>query len=142
MRLYQFALLVCLPMFFLSGEKQELTLQVKNIQQPKGQVWIGVYNSEQNFLDKTKAIAVEGKVVDKNGTVSFKLDLPFGEYAIAVFHDINNNGVLDQTFIGIPKEPYAFSQKLKSKWRAPTYSDVKFQFNQAGQALSVSLEKW
>ncbi len=35
-----------------------------------------------------------------------------GTYAVAVFHDLNGNGRLDRNFIGLPSEPYGFSNDV------------------------------
>ncbi|MEL6719579.1 MAG: DUF2141 domain-containing protein [Bacteroidota bacterium] len=124
-------------------EKQPLILEVENIEVAKGHIWFGVYDSEQSFLNEEKAVAIFGEAVEREGTLQIKFnEIPFGTYAIAVFHDVNNNGTLDQTFVGIPKEPFAFSQSLKSKWRAPEYEEMKFSFNQANQRLKFKLENW
>jgi len=42
-------------------------------------------------------------------------DLEPGNYALMAFRDRNGNGVLDRSFIGIPKEPVAFSQGYAPK---------------------------
>lgn len=122
---------------------QTLRLEVENITSTKGQLWFGVYDSEQNFLDKANAVAVFGQKIDKTGALTIKSDLlKYGTYAIAVFHDINNNGELDTNMWGVPKEPYAFSNPPKSKWRAPLFDEVKFTFNQSNQQLKLRLENW
>ena len=36
--------------------------------------------------------------------------LPAGRFAVAVFHDENDNGEIDTDFLGIPKEGYGFSR--------------------------------
>ena len=39
-------------------------------------------------------------------------------------------------------EPYAFSKKLKTKWRLPKFNEVKFSFSEDDQVLKTSLKKW
>lgn len=39
-------------------------------------------------------------------------DLTPGRYAIAVLHDLNGNGEFDRTAIGLPTEPYGFSNDI------------------------------
>ena len=120
-----------------------ITLEVNNVKEAKGYLWIGVYNNAQDFMNKEKAIMVKGEIVKKTGVHYFRLEnLPLGTIAVALFHDVNGNGELDQTIIGIPKEPYAFSQKLKTKWRVPQYEDVKIEFKKAGQIVQMNLEQW
>lgn len=124
-------------------ESNHLMLQINNIQDSKGKIWLAVYDSQDSFLDKTKAIMLRGIEVKNARQLQFKLEgLDLGIYAIAIFHDVNENGTMDQSFIGIPKEPYAFSKRPSSKWRVPVFEDVKFQFNYSGQLLQLNLENW
>ncbi len=136
-----FIVLVCslLPL----NEKSSLVLEIDNIEQAKGYVWVGVYDSEKSFLNKELATAVLGEAIKRVGSLSVEVkDIPYGTYAVAIFHDINGNGELDQGMFGVPKEPYAFSRPLKSKWRAPTFEDVKFQFKSPKQRLRLGLADW
>ena len=49
-------------------------------------------------------------------------------YAIAVFHDINDNGILDKNALGIPLEPYGFSRNARARFTsAPPFEDAKIE---------------
>lgn len=142
----RFILLLALAIFLTgahSGKMSgKLLLDVKNIRSTDGMIWVGIYNSPSNYLQKEKAI-VKGFHIRQTGSVLIPLDdMPYGEYAIAIFHDENNNGELDRTLIGIPSEPYAFSRKPSSKWRIPDFREIQFHFNQDNQHLLLQLEKW
>ncbi|MEM9885526.1 MAG: DUF2141 domain-containing protein [Bacteroidota bacterium] len=136
--------LLVLSSFLLGYPKnQVLQIEVENISTPKGCVWFGIYNSEQSFLNKERAVAVFGEKITKAGMIQVRFDqMPFGTYAVAIFHDVNSNGELDQNLMGIPKEPYAFSKQPKSKWRVPTYEEVNFDFKRPNQSLKMRLENW
>ncbi len=119
-----------------------LSIEINNIQSSQGMVWVGIYASEQTFLVKEKAI-VEGFVIREEGQLIVDIpDLKFGEYAVAVFHDENNNGVMDRNLLGIPSEPFAFSKPPKSKWRLPKFEEVRFSFAHPDQKVSTHLKKW
>lgn len=49
-----------------------------------------------------------------------------GEYALLVYFDENNNGRIDKNFIGIPKEPLAFSNSYRPKG-PPSYQRAAFR---------------
>lgn len=124
-------------------EKGELVLHVNNIEQAGGMVWIGVYDSQNNFLIQENATLVQGVKVDMTGELIMHLDeIPYGTYAIAIFHDENNSGAMDQNFIGIPLEPYSFSVPYSSRWRIPKFEDVKFEFNHSHQVVETDLRRW
>ena len=119
-----------------------LELQVSNVKKAEGWIWVGVYDSEANFLIKEKAI-IKGVEVNATGTVSMKVDsVKFGDCAVAIFHDINGNGEMDRNWLGIPSEPHAFSRKPSSKWRLPRFQEVFFDFKQDHSKLSVELSRW
>lgn len=129
--------------FRLTDEKSgTLIIHIDNIEKIGGIIWIGMYDSEDTYMVKEQAI-VKGIDVKKTGKISFSLEsLPYGRYALALFHDINGNGELDRNLIGIPSEPYAFSQKPKSKWRLPRFREIAFDFGKDKQILETKLHKW
>jgi uncharacterized protein (DUF2141 family) len=51
--------------------------------------------------------------------------LPQGTYALTALHDENANGELD-TFLGIPREGFAFSNNPRIGFGPPSYSRVRF----------------
>lgn len=123
-------------------ETGELVITVDNINKTKGTIWIGLYDSADNYLIKEKSILKKIDVKQKGSSQLIVENLPFGTYAVALFHDINANGEMDKNLLGIPSEPYAFSKKPKSKWRIPKFDEVKFNFSKDRQQLKTKLKKW
>lgn len=140
-------LLLIFPIFPLTDhygllDEGDLRLRVTNIQHPQGTIWVGVYDSEENFLIKEKAI-LKGVEVDITGTIDITVgQVKFGQCAVAIMHDVNGNGEMDRNWIGIPVEPYAFSRKPRSKWRLPRFREVVFDFNPQHNRLSIELDRW
>ncbi len=123
-------------------DRADLFIEVDNIRQDMGTIWVGIYDKEANFLVKEKAIIL-GEAVRTTGRLTVQVsDLPRGEYAVALFHDINGNGELDVNFLGIPTEPFAFSGQPGSRWRLPRFEEVKFNFVYPNQVLNTRLRKW
>lgn len=119
-----------------------LQVEVTDVQEAGGMIWLGLYDGPDHFLDKEKAV-LKGVVVERAGVYVIALEeLPFGAYALAVFHDQNNNGLLDQNWLGIPKEPFAFSRPISSKWRLPRFEEVSFVFDREKQVVRTSLKRW
>lgn len=72
----------------------------------------------------------------QNLTVSYIFkSVPAGDYSVFVFHDENNNGVLDTGFLNRPLEARGYSQVLPDDVN-PIASTIKFQ--QARFTLSDS----
>ncbi|SHH03844.1 Uncharacterized conserved protein, DUF2141 family [Flavobacterium micromati] len=105
-----------------------INVEVNGLKNNKGQVMIGIYNSEKTFLEKT----FRGNValIKNNKATATFANMPAGEYAISVFHDENSNGKLDVNFMGIPKEEYAASNGAKGFMGPPKYIDAMFKANE------------
>ena len=112
-----------------------------NIEVPAGKLYIAVFDSQDAFLHPEKARFQGIFPVDRLGSQKVVIkDVPAGTYALSCFHDVNNNGILDKNWMGIPKEPYCFSNNARPRFRAPTWEEAKFAFR--SQSLSLHLEKW
>lgn len=68
--------------------------------------------------------------------------MTFGEYSIAVYHDWNSNDKLDTNILGIPNEPYGFSNNARSKWGPPKYEIAQFELNQSKKEMVIQVKKW
>lgn len=120
-----------------------LQLEITNIQKAKGYINIAVSSGTENFLKDDKILVAQRVPVKKIGLIQIHLDnLPRGEYAIALFHDINDNNKLDTNFLGVPNEPYGFSNNARSKWGPAKYEEAKFQLNKKQQKMVIVLKKW
>lgn len=90
-----------------TAAEKKLTVEITNVASEEGQIILAIYNSSENY-DKRIAFQ-EVKLKPENDTVIFETNVPDGEYLVMLVHDINNNGKLDTTFIGMPKEPVGLS---------------------------------
>ena len=65
-------------------------------------------------------------------------DLPAGRYAVVVFHDENDNGVIDHGLLG-PSEPLGFSGGfvLSLFSGRPDFEQLKFDFKPPEQMLEI-----
>ena len=90
-----------------TAEEKKLTVEITNVTSEEGQIILAIYNSSENY-DKRIAFQ-EVKLKPEIDTVIFETNVPDGEYLVMLVHDINNNGKLDTSFIGMPKEPVGLS---------------------------------
>lgn len=120
-----------------------LTVKVKDVLQTQGSVRMAVYNNEKSFLSESQSF--RSAVLSLKPGINTQLScdqLPFGFYAVAVYHDLNNNGKMDKNALGIPTEPYAFSNNINVKWRAPKFREAAFSFAASQQEIVVVLKRW
>ena len=112
-----------------------------------GPVLLAVYDKEEYF-GKTKAnqktnpkhilLGAKGLISNYKGKVTF--DLPYGKYVVAGIHDLDNNGVLTGNFLGMPKEPFGFSNNKRGNLGPPKWKDVLIEFNEDNQKILINLK--
>lgn len=122
------------------GETVAATLTVDNVATNTGTLWVGIYESPQDFLDREHGRLVSHHVTGTGRQHIYVDGLVVGKtYAVAVFHDENDNGELDTNLLGLPAEPWAFSRSLQSWLRKPRFEEMSFVFEPAGGLPILSL---
>jgi len=118
--------------------QHHFTVEVSDLVADKGSVYLGLYDKKLGFLKEDAAFA-NAKVKATGNKVSYTFkNLPVGEYAVAVYQDVNNNGKCDRNMIGYPTEGFGFSKNYRPKLSAPTFNEVKIAVKQSTKA-SISL---
>ena len=79
-----------------------------------------------------------GSAVPAGSSARFE-NLPPGDYAIAAFQDVNENGVLDKNALGIPTEPYGFSNDARGWFGPPSWQAARFHLGAADGAVTLTL---
>ncbi|MEQ8625316.1 MAG: DUF2141 domain-containing protein [Vicingaceae bacterium] len=120
--------------------KKMLYLEVEGINKLEGNIGILVFASKEGFPRKAeKAIMeLEVKVTSNKMKIPLK-DLPYGDYAFSVMQDVNSNKEMDVNLIGIPKEPYGFSNNPSIFFGIPNFKDVVVNFSDRNQLTTVKL---
>ena len=119
-----------------------LMIRLENLAFAKGTVQMALYDSEESFMDVEKAKLYSFPVKNPD-TLSCQIkDLRPGTYAIAFFHDEDDDGALNTNFFGIPQEPYGFSRQCPSKWRPPTFDEAKIEIKAGANQIVVPLQRW
>jgi len=115
-----------------------LTVTIEGVKDSAGWVQIGIFNNAKTFPDDDgQYLFVEIKAKAPVTTYTFE-NLPFDEYAIAVFHDVNSDHKCNTNMIGIPTEGYGFSNNIKPFLSAPSFSKTKFEFNETS-SIDITL---
>lgn len=114
----------------------QLTVRTEAIS-PGGRLRIAIYASEGDFLKN--AVAKYDASVDEEGVAQIDLtDLNTGSYAVVVYHDANEDGRLNRTALGLPKEPYAFSNGVRPKLKRPSFDEAAVMLT-PGANIEISL---
>jgi uncharacterized protein (DUF2141 family) len=117
-----------------SAAAADLIVTVDGLRNAKGTVRLAVDNSVSSWGDKTPPYASAG-VKSAVGSVVYTFkDVPAGAYAVAVYQDENDNDKFDMSFLGLPKEPYGFSNN-PNLMRKPTFQEAHVDV--AGTDVSI-----
>jgi uncharacterized protein (DUF2141 family) len=109
-----------------SDSLSKLVINVSGMENTNGKLNVALYNNSDNFNNpelvyKELFLTLPGQSM----TVIFD-SIPVGTYAFALFHDENDNQVLDQNFLNIPQEGFAFSNNSMGTFGPPSYNQAKF----------------
>ena len=121
------------------GQTNNASIEVASIEKGEGEIYIALFKPESKFPQAGHQFAGKIIPVSSRKSVIAEFNLPAGEYAVALFQDLNGNKKLDTNFFGIPKEPYAFSNNIKPKFSAPKFEDCKFRIATTKVNLRVDL---
>ncbi len=118
-------------------KQQTCTVVAENFANNNGQSVANLFVKGES-LKKKPTHQIISKIIDGKAVFEFK-DLPFGDYAVILWHDKNANGDLDHSF-GMPSEPLGYS----NHWRFSLFSGmptfVKLKFNFSNQSNSITIK--
>lgn len=127
--------------FYGEGQSVAQTVLIKNLDNKKGNVYIGWYTSEKDYTDGNNATIKKIVPVQDKQEIAVKFDqVSPGIYAIAVFFDENGNGELDKNFLGIPKEVYGFSNNIIPLTRSATFKEAGFIVGASPETIVIKVK--
>lgn len=108
-----------------SAAAETLTVVIEDIRAARGTVQVQVLAGLGQF--DGEGVEMQFMQEAKEGSMTFTAgSLAPGEYAIRIIHDVNGNGDLDANFVGMPTEPYAFSNNAKGSFGPAKWEDARF----------------
>lgn len=131
------ALLLALLSSAAASHAADLSIEVDGARGDGGSVKIALFDRADRFL-KRPLHSATAPVREGGATFALK-DLAAGDYAIAVYHDANDNGKLDQNMMGIPVEAAGFSNDAQGNMGPPAFEAARFALPAAGAAIRVTL---
>ena len=115
----------------------DLTVEVAGLKSTEGKVLLAVYDRSDDFLKQPARVAA---VDAQPGTVKLVISgLPAGDYGISVFQDVNGNGKLDKNVLGMPVEPYGFSNDADGNYGPPSFEQSRLHLPEAGRVATINL---
>lgn len=113
-----------------------LRLQIRNVLENAGDVYVALYNSEASFKKGQPHLGFILKSTDT--TLYHSVRVQEGEYVLSLFQDTNRNGRLDMNLLGIPKEPIGLSN-YTGKGIPGGFDKQKVKIIEANQEIIVTM---
>lgn len=106
-------------------EVADIIVHVVHAEPPTGTLEISLFASTEDFLARP-FLQTSGPVNPDGSHVARFGKVPYGDYAVVVVHDANDNGKLDNGFLGFGGERYAYSNDASTLFGRPDFDQVKF----------------
>lgn len=117
-----------------------LSVELTGMQNDDGSIVYAIWSGPENWLEDNALHA--GFVPIENGQARIEFaDLPYGEYAISVYHDRNGNERLDTGMFRIPKEPIGTSNDAPARFGPPKYEDAVFTLDAESLEITIPVKK-
>ena len=128
-KLKNLLLAIVIMMFATSvfAQSGTIVVTIKGIENNTGNIKIGLYNSESTFPTYGEHFKGAELKADKSGVSYTFENIPAGTYAVAVWHDENDNKEMDKNFFGSPSESYGFSGNIYGSFGPPDFDEVSFK---------------
>lgn len=134
---FYLAFLLFIPLLTIAAPKlATVYVKVMGISENQGVIRIAMFNTPEAFTEKDNAAsdAFQKGIAQINqrnqATYVFK-NVPYGTYAIKLFHDVDNSGKLKKNLFGKPQEGFGFSNNPPIANQAPSFDQAKFTVDQS-----------
>ena len=131
--LFATALITCAGM----ANALDVVVNITNIENASGEMKIAAYDSKASMKAYQSVLTHSGKVEDNTYSVTFS-DLPPGEYGFMVYQDLNGDDKLDRGAMGIPSEPWGFSNNPRLMG-PPQFEMLAVNVAKDGQQIDIKL---
>ena len=141
MNLIKIALLVGGALPSLS-QAETLRVAIENVTKAKGSVIVSVYQGPQSYgngkngspdLVLVKAASLSPMTFEFHNVQSDTV-------LVSVLHDRNDNKKMDTNFVGMPKEPYGFSNNARGRFGPISYEQGAVSMDSELVAVSINLD--
>ena len=134
-------ILVCMFGLCINGYSQAkvpVSITIEGLEVAKGSVYLALYDSEETWLGD--ALYLQEIVrVTSTPALTFTIAVIPGEYGISLYHDENENDVLDTNAFGYPREPFTFSGEPSFRLGPPKFEQCLVAIDRNNASFSFTL---
>ncbi|MDH5546618.1 MAG: DUF2141 domain-containing protein [Gammaproteobacteria bacterium] len=123
----------------------EIRIRVSGIDGEQGKVRVALFHEAEktHFPKQIDKISIRTEAsIQENHADLLLTDIPPGRYAAFVFHDRNNNEIMDHSWIGFPEESFGFIRNYQVRIIPPDFEDVMFTLGEETVQFDVMLQSF
>lgn len=117
-----------------------VVIEITGLRNTAGQVGVLLFSREKGFpMDHMLAETKLFSAIHENACRVTLENIPFGTYAVSVFHDENADGKLKKNIFGIPKEGIGASRNPVFRFGPPRFEEVSFTLDSREHRLAITM---
>ena len=136
-----FSFFISSPFFTTHTGVGDIEVSLANLENEEGAVCIILFANEEGYPEEPhKGELFRVFSIEKRPGKYVLEDVPFGDYVLTLFHDENENRILDKNFLGIPKEGYGISRNpAPGTFGPPQFKSGSFAHRSDRTKLDIKL---
>ena len=115
-----------------------LKVEIGNLRSAKGNVYLALWDRSESFTESDRTIAVAKVPAGRTRPLEFTGLAP-GRYALVAYHDENENGEFDRTWIGLPAEGLGFSNGAWIGLGPPSFDEAAVVLSGSERTIVIAL---
>lgn len=124
------------------GGKGSIIVEAVGFENDKGKARLLLFSDKEKkyFPSEQDSAFIRRILPIEDNKVVFQLDsLPYGDYAVSVHHDENNDGKVNSNWLGIPKEGLGASNNAKGTFGPPSFEKAKITLNKPEISITINM---
>ena len=113
---------------------------VSGVTSPPGRIGCSLFAGPAGFPIDTSGARFVWVPADPKGVNCRFADVPAGDYAVAIVHDLNGNGRVDTNLVGLPTEQWGVSRNVRHGLRAPRFHDASIKLAGGAAPTVIDIE--
>jgi uncharacterized protein (DUF2141 family) len=118
-----------------------LIVEIEGLRNVEGAINLSLFRTSEGFPDDTASVFRSGTLaLADNPNPVFRFEgLGYGNYAVTILHDENDNGSMDTGFLGVPTEGFGFSNNPRIGFGPPSFESCRFRFDSTEFRLRITI---
>ena len=113
----------------VGADLYKLEAAILNVKPGEGYLRVELHDSAATYLSRDELTPFRRVTIaaDRERMILRFDSVPPGRYALSMYQDLNNNRKLDSNILGIPKEPFGFSNNHRVRFGPPSFAKASFE---------------